>query len=118
MNYRLTAVVSIAFGLYGCDRQAEPMPQDTATIAPAQVQTLAATAEPELASGISFEGFNTKVRPQDDLFEYVNGKWVSETELPADRARWGTFDKLREQSEDDVKVLVESVSAAENIEDG
>ena len=118
MNHRLMAVLAVAFGLYGCDRQAEPASQDTATVAPAQAENLAATEEPELTSGIGFEGFNTEVRPQDDLFEYVNGKWVSETELPADRARWGTFDKLREQSEDDVKVLVESVSAAENIEDG
>ena len=41
-------------------------------------------------SGIDMSGMDTNVRPQDDFFDYMNGKWVAETELPADRARWGT----------------------------
>jgi len=72
----------------------------------------------ELGSGIDMTGFDTSVRPQDDFFDYVNGKWVAETELPADRARWGTFDALREKSQEDVKALIEEVSAAESVEPG
>ncbi|MGK2926140.1 MAG: M13 family metallopeptidase, partial [Lysobacterales bacterium] len=57
-------------------------------------------------------------RPQDDFFEYVNGKWVAETPFPGDRARWGTFDKLRENAQEDVRALVEEVSAAATLEPG
>ena len=69
------------------------------------------SAPVELGSGIDMSGFDTAVRPQDDFFDYVNGKWVAETELPADRARWGTFDALREKSQEDIRSLVEEVSA-------
>jgi endothelin-converting enzyme/putative endopeptidase len=58
------------------------------------------------------------VRPQDDLFDYANGKWVRETELPPDRARWGAFHKLHEKSQEDVRKLVEEVSQEENVDPG
>ena len=32
----------------------------------------------ELRSGISIEGMNPDVRPGDDFFAYVNGKWIDE----------------------------------------
>jgi len=35
------------------------------------------------------------VRPQDDLFRHVNGVWLRDAEIPADRARFGAFDELR-----------------------
>ena len=34
------------------------------------------------------------VRIQDDLFESVNGEWIAETEIPADKPRIGSFDQL------------------------
>jgi endothelin-converting enzyme/putative endopeptidase len=74
--------------------------------------------KPALSSGIDFSGFNTEVRPQDDFFEYANGKWVAETEIPGDRSRWGTFDILRDASEADIRTLVEEVSAKEAVEHG
>ncbi len=39
------------------------------------------------------------VRPQDDLYNYVNGNWMKITEIPSDRARWGSFDELRENTD-------------------
>jgi endothelin-converting enzyme/putative endopeptidase len=78
----------------------------------------AAEATPTLGSGIDLAGFDTSVRPQDDFFGYVNGTWLANTEIPADKARWGTFDVLNEQSDKDVRALVQEVSAAENVEPG
>jgi putative endopeptidase len=51
------------------------------------------------------------VRPQDDLFSHANGTWVREVEIPADRGRYGTFDMLREQSDERVRGLVEQAAA-------
>tara|TARA_R110002096_G_scaffold108809_4_gene238192 strand:- start:5313 stop:7367 length:2055 start_codon:yes stop_codon:yes gene_type:complete len=66
-----------------------------------------AEAPAELRSGIDIEGMNTTVRPGDDFFAYVNGKWTAETEMPADRSRYGTFDILRDESQEKVKAIVE-----------
>ncbi|WP_018352243.1 M13 family metallopeptidase [Longispora albida] len=55
------------------------------------------------------------VRAQDDLFAHVNGRWLDEHEIPADRAVDGTFRALADQAELDVRELVEAAagSAAE-----
>ena len=112
MNYKLTTTLVFAVGLYGCQQETEQT-----TIA----QQAEATPEPaaiELVSGIDQSGFDDSVRPQDDFFDYVNGAWVKSTEIPADKARWGTFDALGEQSQKDVRTLVEEVSTAEGVEAG
>ena len=37
-----------------------------------------------------------KIRPQDDFYNYVNGNWMKNAQIPSDRSRWGSFDQLRE----------------------
>jgi len=66
-------------------------------------------AEPpkELRSGIDLAGMDPNVRPGDDFFAYVNGTWVESTEIPADKARYGTFDILRDESQENVKAIIE-----------
>ena len=49
-------------------------------------------------------GMDPSVRPQDDLFGHVNGRWLAETEIPADRACWGAFYALA-QAADALKKL-------------
>jgi putative endopeptidase len=61
----------------------------------------------ELRSGIGADGMDVSVRPGDDFFEYVNGTWVEATEIPADKARYGTFDILRDESQENVKAIIE-----------
>ena len=58
-------------------------------------------------SGIDTAGMDTNVRPGDDFFAYMNGTWVAETEIPADKARYGTFDVLRDESQEAVKLIIE-----------
>jgi predicted metalloendopeptidase len=38
------------------------------------------------------------VRAQDDTFRHVNGNWLRNTSIPADKARYGAFDQLRERA--------------------
>ncbi len=64
-----------------------------------------------MKSGILPGYRDESVRPQDDLFAYANGSWVTQTEIPADRGRYGTFDILREQSDDRVRELIEQAAA-------
>jgi putative endopeptidase len=56
--------------------------------------------------GINLEHIDTTVRPQDDFFKYVNGRWISNATIPEDQGRWGSFNELRELNNEAVlKVL-------------
>ncbi|MEN5232083.1 M13 family metallopeptidase [Sphingobacterium faecium] len=51
------------------------------------------------------------VRPQDDFYNFVNGQWMKTVEIPSDKARWGSFDELRENTDiATLKILKESLS--------
>jgi len=121
MNYRLKSAIALGMtallGLGACQKAPEE-PVAAAPETPAAAPAEAAPAPVALGSGIDTSGFDNSVRPQDDFFDYVNGTWVAETPLPPDRARWGTFDKLREKSQEDVRALVEEVSQAADVEPG
>lgn len=79
-----------------------------------QGEELTTTAEPrQLHSGIRMTGMDTSVRPGDDFFSYVNGKWIEETEIPGDRSRYGTFDQLRDESQENVKTIIEESASGD-----
>jgi putative endopeptidase len=65
-----------------------------------------------LTSGIATDDLDPTIRPQDDLFRHVNGSWISRTEIPSDKARWGSFMELAEQSEAAVRAIVEAAQSA------
>ncbi len=69
-------------------------------------------AEAEPVSGIYKEGLSTSVRPQDDFNGYVNGTWIRETEIPADKQTWGSFAILDEESEKNQRAIIEELSGA------
>jgi len=73
------------------------------------------TAEPAapaapLKSGVELTGMDTSVRPQDDYYAYANGKWLDETEIPADQFGWGSYMTLRDDSLTDVRAIVDEVA--------
>jgi len=61
--------------------------------------------------GINTQGFDHSVRPQDDLFRHTNGDWLKNEDIPADQAVHGSFYKLRDDSEDAVKAILEEAQA-------
>ncbi|MCA1782739.1 MAG: M13 family metallopeptidase [Dermatophilaceae bacterium] len=61
-------------------------------------------------SGLNLDHIDSTVRPQDDLFGHANGVWIAQTEIPADRGRYGSFDILREQAEADVRAIIAEVA--------
>ena len=74
--------------------------------------TAEAQARPAAAasriSGIDVQGLDANVRPQDDFYHYVNGKWLASTEIPADRSAWGSYMTLRDTVAAELRGLVES----------
>ncbi len=63
-----------------------------------------------MRSGIDSSTMDLTIRAQDDLFGHVNGHWLATAEIPQDRARYGSFDQLREASEVAVRQLVEAAA--------
>jgi endothelin-converting enzyme/putative endopeptidase len=61
-------------------------------------------------SGINYAYVDDSVRPQDDLFRYVNGQWLKTYTLPDDKSAFGSFEELHEKSQEDVKELIKSAS--------
>ena len=56
--------------------------------------------------GIVLENMDTEVRPNDDFFRYVNGKWLDKTEIPDDQTSWGGFNQLRKKTDADVLTIL------------
>jgi putative endopeptidase len=54
----------------------------------------------------ALEGMDPDVRPQDDLFGHVNGRWLAEAEIPADRSTWGPFTQLADEAEAHVRDII------------
>ncbi|MDF1604586.1 M13-type metalloendopeptidase [Nocardioides sp. YIM 152315] len=56
------------------------------------------------------EGMDPAIRPQDDLFGHVNGRWLEESEIPSDRSSWGPFVQLAEVAEEQVHAIIEDLA--------
>jgi predicted metalloendopeptidase len=56
--------------------------------------------------GINLGYMDKSTNPADDFNRYVNGTWFDKTEIPADRTRWGSFDELRKNTDNDVMAIL------------
>ncbi len=56
--------------------------------------------------GINLDLMDKSVKPSDDFFKYVNGTWLKNTEIPADKNRWGSFDELRQRTDKDALAIL------------
>jgi putative endopeptidase len=59
-----------------------------------------------IRSGIDLRYVDANARPQDDLFGHVNGRWLADYEMPADRATDGAFRTLYDRAEEHVRDLI------------
>lgn len=95
MIYRMLNAGLCAVLLAGCAKQAP--------------ETAAAPATAVAVSGLEPRYFDTSVRPQDDLYRYINGKWLESTTIPADKARYGAFYELADAAEAQLHAIVDEL---------
>ena len=60
--------------------------------------------------GIGLDLMDKSVKPSDDFFKFVNGTWLKNTEIPADKTRWGSFDELRQNTDKDALAILNEAS--------
>ncbi|WP_156428037.1 M13 family metallopeptidase [Mycobacterium sp. GA-1999] len=65
-----------------------------------------------IRSGIDLSHVDAQARPQDDLFGHVNGRWLTEYEMPGDRATDGAFRSLYDRAEEHVRDLIAGAATA------
>ncbi len=70
-----------------------------------------------IRSGIDLSYVDDQARPQDDLFGHVNGRWLAEYDIPADRATDGAFRSLHDRAEEQIRDLIGEAAQA-NAEKG
>lgn len=75
-------------------------------LTPAQSQNVPANKEP----GINLSFMDTKVKPGDDFFRFVNGTWFDKTEIPSDKTSWGSFNELRKKTDIDALTILKEAT--------
>ncbi|MCH1920508.1 M13 family peptidase [Shewanella sp. A3A] len=95
----LAVGIALSLGLAACSSQ-QQVPQTQAAV--------------NKVSGIEQENFDPVVRFQDDLYYSVNGKWLANTPIPADKSNYGAFSVLYDQSQASLKEIIEAAAAKPN----
>ena len=93
----------------GCGKSATPSPTPPAPSAQA------APAAP--VSGIDMQYIDDSIKPQDDFYKHINGKWLATTEIPADKGRYGSFDILVDNSQAQLRDIVEGLQKSVDASD-
>jgi predicted metalloendopeptidase len=70
-----------------------------------------AGAHAQKTSGVDLANIDAAVRPQDDFFLNLNGKWLAKTEIPADKSSWGSFEKLDDDTKPQLRAIIEAAAA-------
>jgi putative endopeptidase len=100
MKGRLPSVLICSVALASC--ASEPPAPAPAPVAPAGI----------LKSGVLAQNFDRSVRAQDDFYRHVNGRWLTDMQIPSDRSTYGTFSLLEEGAERDLRAILEESAAA------
>lgn len=92
--------------LFSCSQQETAAPEQVVNQSQSQ-----APAELVLGSGIDLEYMDTSVSPGDDFYRYINGRWLADTEIPADQSNYGSFSVLADVAEENLLTLIEEAAA-------
>lgn len=96
----VTLSVLLAAALVACAHSTRPSP------AGAQV------AKPALGSfGFDVAGMDRGVAPGDDFFQYADGNWVKNTEIPPDRSSYNSFTVLTERALKDTRAILDEAAS-------
>jgi putative endopeptidase len=67
-----------------------------------------------LGSGIDLTMMDKSIAPQADFYRYMNGTWLKTFDIPADKSNYGSFEKLRDVTEQNLRTIIEEVANTPN----
>ena len=103
----LAGAAALVAALGACNQQA-PAPAPAAAVAPVP----ATPTTPELGSfGFDVAGMDRNAVPGNDFFQYANGNWVKNTEIPPDRSSYNSFTSLTEKALTRTREIIEHAAA-------
>ena len=70
----------------------------------------------EAKPGINLNYMDTSIKPGDDFFKYVNGKWIDQTQIPDDKSVWGSFNELAKNTDYNVLKLVKQAAQSSKLD--
>jgi putative endopeptidase len=68
----------------------------------------------EQKQDLNLANLDTTVAPGADFYQYATGGWQKANPIPDEYSRYGTFDKLREENQKQIKELIEELSKKNN----
>lgn len=112
VHWMLTAAISTALAACGGshDQASQSPPAAASAAAPAMASSTATPA------GIDLAGMDTSVKPGDNFFDYTNGTWLKNTQIPDDRSSTGAFLKLYETAQKRTAELIEQAAKSDPAE--
>lgn len=66
--------------------------------------------EPSAVSGIDTKNFSSRLKPNDNFYEWANEGWLKTTEIPADQSNYGSFSVLDDQVKEATRKLIEEAA--------
>ena len=64
------------------------------------------------------QNMDTTIKPGDDFFTYMNGTWLKNNPIPADKNSRSTFDELFERNRHDIREIIEEAAAVKDVQPG
>jgi putative endopeptidase len=65
-----------------------------------------------LLAGVDTQYVDDSVRPQDDLYRHLNGKWLDTFEIPADKGAYNAFTHIDDTTQEQLRGIVEALAAS------
>jgi putative endopeptidase len=64
------------------------------------------------------QNMDSTIKPGDDFFAYVNGTWIKNNPIPADKNSKNVFDELVERNRDNIKQIIIDAASAKDVPTG
>jgi putative endopeptidase len=72
----------------------------------------------EQADILDLSGQDTSVPASKNFFDYANGTWIKNTQIPASKTGWGSFYVVRDQALSHMKTILDSCMEVKDAEKG
>ena len=111
MNYK-TAIMGAALGLsmFACDNIEKNIKN--------KMDMSGEEQNVAIMKGIDPANMDTTVNPGNDFFHYANGGWLKANPIPDEYSRYGAFEVLAKKNQEEIKSIIEELSAKDNLEKG